>query len=101
MKIGNAEIGDSIFFACGKKKEVEKLLSTARDKLGKDLNIIDENLFAFCWIVDYPMYEIDENSGKIKFSHNPFSMPQGDLSKLNLNKPLDIKAYQYLSLIHI
>ena len=78
-----------------KKKEVEKLLSTARDKLGKDLNIIDENLFAFCWIVDYPMYEIDENSGKIKFSHNPFSMPQGDLSKLNLNKPLDIKAYQY------
>ena len=95
MKIGNAEIGDSIFFACGKKKEVEKLLSTARDKLGKDLNIIDENLFAFCWIVDYPMYEIDENSGKIKFSHNPFSMPQGDLSKLNLNKPLDIKAYQY------
>ena len=95
MKIGNAEIGDSIFFACGKKKEVEKLLSTARDKLGKDLDIIDENLFAFCWIVDYPMYEIDENSGKIKFSHNPFSMPQGDLSTLNLNKPLDIKAYQY------
>ena len=95
MKIGNAEIGDSIFFACGKKKEVEKLLSTVRDKLGKDLDIIDENLFAFCWIVDYPMYEIDENSGKIKFSHNPFSMPQGDLSTLNLNKPLDIKAYQY------
>ena len=95
MKIGKAEIGDSIFFACGKNKEVEKLLSITRDKLAKDLDLIDENLFAFCWIVDYPMYEIDENNGKFKFSHNPFSMPQGDLSKLNLNKPLDIKAFQY------
>ena len=72
MKISNAEIGDSIFFACGKKKDVEKLLSLARDKIAKDLDLIDENLFAFCWIVDYPMYETDEKSGKIKFSHNPF-----------------------------
>jgi len=95
MKLSNAEIGDSIFFACGKKKDVEKLLSLARDKIAKDLDIIDENLFAFCWIVDYPMYEIDEKSGKIKFSHNPFSMPQGDISKLNFNQPLNIKAYQY------
>ncbi len=95
MKISNAEIGDSIFFACGQKKDVEKLLSLARDKIAKDLGIIDENLFAFCWIVDYPMYETDEKTGKIKFSHNPFSMPQGDIDKLNLNKPLDIKAYQY------
>ena len=95
MKISNAEIGDSIFFACGQKKDVEKLLSLARDKIAKDLGIIDENLFAFCWIVDYPMYETDEKTGKFKFSHNPFSMPQGEIGKLNLNKPLDIKAYQY------
>ncbi len=95
MKISNAEIGDSIFFACGQKKDVEKLLSLARDKIAKDLNIIDQNLFAFCWIVDYPMYETDDKTGKIKFSHNPFSMPQGDINTLNLNNPLDIKAYQY------
>ena len=95
MKISNAEIGDSIFFACGQKKEVEKLLSYARDKIAKDLDLIDDNVFAFCWIVDYPMYETDEKSGKIKFSHNPFSMPQGDINNLNLQNPLDIKAYQY------
>ena len=95
IKISRAEIGDSIFFACGQKKDVEKLLSLARDKIAKELEIIDENEFAFCWIVDYPMYEIDDKSGKIKFSHNPFSMPQGDISKLNLDHPLDIKAYQY------
>ena len=95
MKISKAEVGDSIFFSCGNKKDVEKLLSLARDKIARDLDLIDENLFAFCWIVDYPMYETDEKSGQIRFSHNPFSMPQGDLDKLNLNKPLDIKAYQY------
>ena len=95
MKISKAEIGDSIFFACAKKKEVEKLLSAARDKIAKDLEIIDQNLFAFCWIIDYPMYENDEKTGKIKFSHNPFSMPQGDLNNLNLDQPLNIKAYQY------
>ncbi len=95
IKTCNAEIGDSIFFACGKKNDVEKILSLARDKIASDLNLINENQFAFCWIVDYPMYEIDEKTGNIKFSHNPFSMPQGDISKLNFNKPLDIKAYQY------
>ena len=95
IKSSKAEIGDSIFFACGQKKNVEKLLSLARDKIAKELEIIDENAFAFCWIVDYPMYEIDDKSGKIKFSHNPFSMPQGDISKLNFDNPLEIKAYQY------
>ena len=95
IQSSKAEIGDSIFFACGQKKDVEKLLSLARDKIAKELEIIDENAFAFCWIVDYPMYEIDDKSGKIKFSHNPFSMPQGDISKLNFDNPLDIKAYQY------
>ena len=95
IKISKANIGDSIFFACGQKKDVEKILSLARDKIASDLNLIDKNLHSFCWIVDYPMYEVDEKSGKIKFSHNPFSMPQGDLKDLNLNDPLNIKAYQY------
>jgi aspartyl-tRNA synthetase len=95
MKICNAEIGDSIFFACGKKKEIEKILSQARNKIAKDLNLIDEKKFAFCWIVDYPMYEYDEILKKIIFSHNPFSMPQGNIKELNLKKPLDLKAFQY------
>ena len=95
MKICEAKIGDSIFLACGKKNEVEKILSIARNKIAEDLKIIDENKFAFCWIVDYPMYEIDEDSKKINFSHNPFSMPQGNLKELDFNKPLEIKAFQY------
>ena len=95
MNISSAEVGDSIFLACGKEKEIEKLLSLARDKIAKDLDIIDQNKFAFCWIVDYPMYEYDEISKKIIFSHNPFSMPQGNIKDLNLDKPLEIKAYQY------
>ena len=95
MKICSAEIGDSIFLACGNKKEIEKILSLARNKIAKDLKIIDENKFAFCWIVDYPMFEFDEISKKVIFSHNPFSMPQGDTENLNLEKILDIKAYQY------
>ena len=95
MKITSAVEGDSIFLACGKISEVEKISSEARNKIAKDLNLIDDNKFAFCWIVDYPMFELDESSKKIKFSHNPFSMPQGDLKSIDLNKPLDIKAYQY------
>ena len=82
MKITGAKLNDSIFLACGKTNEIENLLSIARDKIGRDLNLIDENQFAFCWIVDYPMYEIDEKTNKIVFSHNPFSMPQGDIDKL-------------------
>ena len=95
MKNCNAEIGDSVFLACGKKNEIEKILSIARDKIARDLNLINNNQFAFCWITDYPMYEFDESSKKIVFSHNPFSMPQGDIKNLNFNKPLEIKAYQY------
>ena len=79
----------------GKKKEIEKILSLSRDKIAQDLNLIDKDLFAFCWIIDYPMYEFDENTKKIIFSHNPFSMPQGNLNELNFDKPLEIKAYQY------
>ena len=89
------EIGDSIFLACGKESEVEKILSVSRDKIATELNLIDENQFAFCWIVDYPMFETDEQTKKIKFSHNPFSMPQGNLENLDLKNPLDIKAFQY------
>ena len=95
MKITSAEVGDSIFFACGKIDDVEKITSLAREKIAKDLNLIDENIFAFCWVVDYPMFELDEVSKKIQFSHNPFSMPQGNIKKLKFEKPLEIKAYQY------
>ena len=95
MKITGAEIGDSIFFACGNISELEKITSHARDKIARDLKLIDENKFAFCWIVDYPMFELDGLTKKIQFSHNPFSMPQGDIEKINFNEPLDIKAYQY------
>ena len=95
MKITKAEIGDSIFLSCGKEKEIEKILSIARNKIADDLNIIDENKFAFCWIIDYPMFEIDEKTNKIIFSHNPFSMPQGEMKNLILIDPLEIKAYQY------
>ena len=95
MKICNADVGDSIFLACGKEKEIEKILSLARDKIARDLELIDKNKFAFCWIVDYPMYEFDEVSKKVIFSHNPFSMPQGNVKDINLDKPLEIKAYQY------
>ncbi len=95
MKKTNCEIGDSIFMACGKQDELEKITALARDKIAKDLNLIDENIFAFCWIVDYPMFEKDESTNKIEFSHNPFSMPQGDLSEKDFENPLDILAYQY------
>ena len=95
MDICGADVGDSLFMACGKKKEMEKLLSLARDKIAKDLKIIDQSKFAFCWVVDYPMYEFDDMSKKIIFSHNPFSMPQGNIKELNFEKPLEIKAYQY------
>ena len=95
MKKTKAKVGDSIFLACNKKKELENITSLARDKIAKDLDLIDENIFAFCWIVDYPMFELDEQTKKIKFSHNPFSMPQGDIEKLNFEKPLEMLAYQY------
>ncbi len=95
MKISNAEVGDSVFLACGKVKEVEKILSNARDKLADELKLISNDIFAFCWIVDYPMFEEDEKTKEIIFSHNPFSMPQGDVKNLDLSKPLEIKAYQY------
>ncbi len=95
MKKTGAKVGDSIFMACSKKKDVERITSLARDKIAKDLNLIDDNVFAFCWVVDYPMFEKNDQTNKIEFSHNPFSMPQGDIKKLNFEKPLDMLAYQY------
>ena len=95
MKKTQARVGDSIFLSCNNKKELEKITSLARDKIAKDLELIDENTFAFCWIIDYPMFEKNEQTNKIEFSHNPFSMPQGDINEINYKKPLDILAYQY------
>ena len=95
MKKTNSEVGDSIFMACGKQNDLEKITAQARDKIAKDLDLIDDGIFAFCWIVDYPMFERNEITNKIEFSHNPFSMPQGDLTDKDLENPLNILAYQY------
>jgi aspartyl-tRNA synthetase len=95
MKKTNSEVGDSIFLACGKQNDLEKITALARDKIAKDLDLIDDDVFAFCWIVDYPMFEKDEITNKIGFSHNPFSMPQGNLTEKDFDKPLNILAYQY------
>ncbi len=95
MKITKSEVGDSIFLACGKQNELEQLTALARDKIAKDLHLIDDSTFAFCWIIDYPMFEKDDLTNNIKFSHNPFSMPQGDLQEQDFQNPLDILAFQY------
>ena len=95
MKKTNSKVGDSIFMACGKQSDLEKITALARDKIGIDLDLIDDEMFAFCWIVDYPMFEKDITTNKIQFSHNPFSMPQGNLSEKDLENPLGILAYQY------
>ena len=87
--------GDSIFFACAKGKEVYDIAAAARDKIAIDLDLIEKGVFKFCWIVDFPMYEKDKETGKIDFSHNPFSMPQGGLEVLNNSDPLNILGYQY------
>ncbi len=95
MKITNADIGDSIFMSCSKKSDIYEIMSKSRDKIAQDLEIIDKNSFAFCWITDFPIFELDKETSRINFSHNPFSMPQGDPNNLDLSKPLELKAYQY------
>ena len=87
--------GDSAFFACAPASEAANLAGKARVRIGVEQNLIDYNSFKFCWIVDFPMFELDEATGKIEFSHNPFSMPQGGLDALNTKDPLTIKAWQY------
>ena len=91
----NLKDGDACFFTCDKHLAALDFAGQARTKLGHDLGLIDQDTFKFCWIVDFPMYEEDEDSGKIDFSHNPFSMPQGGLAALTSQDPLDIKAFQY------
>jgi aspartyl-tRNA synthetase len=86
---------DGIFFAAGKEGQAAKLAGLARTRTAEQLGLIDENRFDFCWIVDFPMYEYDEEAKKVDFSHNPFSMPQGELEALETRDPLDILAYQY------
>ena len=94
-----AELGlgpdDGIFFAAGKEGQAAKLAGAARTRVGEQLSLIDKNRFEFCWIVDFPMFEYDEEAKKVDFSHNPFSMPQGELEALETKDPLDILAYQY------
>ena len=95
MKQTDSEVGDSIFLACAIQSDLEKITALARDKIAQILDLINTDVFAFCWIVDYPMFERDETTNKIKFSHNPFSMPQGDLNQRAFENPLDILAFQY------
>ena len=86
---------DAVFFICDKRNEAEKFSGVVRNKLGNELSLLTKDEFKFCWIVDFPMYEKDEQSKEIKFSHNPFSMPQGGMKSLLEDNPLEIKAYQY------
>jgi len=86
---------DGIFFAAGKEAQAAKLAGLARTRVGEQLELIDKNKFDFCWIVDFPMFEYDEESKKLDFSHNPFSMPQGEMDALETMDPLDILAFQY------
>ncbi len=94
-EITGAADGDAVFFVGDKRAAADKLAGKARLKLGEDLDLLEKNAYRFCWIVDFPMFERDEETGKIDFSHNPFSMPQGGLEALKGQDPLTIKAYQY------
>jgi aspartyl-tRNA synthetase len=87
--------GDAVFFAAGKPDEAPKFAGAVRTRLGQELMLIEKDTFKFCWITDFPMYELNEETGKIDFSHNPFSMPQGGMEALNSQDPLTIKAFQY------
>jgi aspartyl-tRNA synthetase len=87
--------GDVVFFAAGPKGEAERLAGAARTRIANELGLIEEGAFRFCWIVDFPMYELNEETGRIDFSHNPFSMPQGGLTALEQDDPLTILAHQY------
>ena len=87
--------GDAIFFVCALKPEAETFAGAARTRIGQDMGVVDRDRYAFCWIVDFPMFELNEETKRIDFSHNPFSMPQGGLAALETQDPLTIKAYQY------
>jgi len=87
--------GDAVFFVCARKKDAEKFAGIARERICDELEIRETGVFKFLWVVDYPAYELDEETGRIEFSHNPFSMPQGGLEALETMDPLEIKAFQY------
>jgi len=87
--------GDAVFFVCGVPRDFCAFAGTARLRLGRELGLTKDDLFEFCWITDFPMYERNEGTGQIEFSHNPFSMPQGGLAALEQQDPLEITAYQY------
>ena len=87
--------GDAVFFVCGAPRQFVPFAGAARLRLGRELGLTRDGVFEFCWIVDFPMYELNEESGQIEFSHNPFSMPQGGLKALEQQDPLDIVAFQY------
>jgi len=87
--------GDAVFFASDKAEPAAKFAGHVRTRLGQELGLIEPDAYRFCWVTDFPMYELNEETGQIDFSHNPFSMPQGELEALNTMNPLDIKAYQY------
>ncbi|MBX2813945.1 MAG: aspartate--tRNA ligase [Myxococcales bacterium] len=90
-----AKDGDAIFFFCAQEYVAARQAGALRQRLGDDFDLIEKNAYRFCWVVDYPMYEREEKTGNIEFSHNPFSMPQGGLAALNTKDPLEILAYQY------
>ena len=94
LQLANLDKGDTIFFIADSEKRATELAGQIRTELGKRLNLIDNTVFQFCWITDFPMYELDEH-GHIAFCHNPFSMPQGGMESLNKQNPLEILAYQY------
>ncbi|MBI3440750.1 MAG: aspartate--tRNA ligase [Proteobacteria bacterium] len=95
QKLTGAGSGDAVFFVCDALDKAVPLDGKARTKIAEELDIIEKHTFKFCWIVDFPMYEINDKTGKVDFSHNPFSMPAGGLKALNNDGPLKIKAYQY------
>ncbi len=91
----NLTAGDAVFFVCGPQKDAEPFAGRARERICDELGLREDGVFRFCWVVDFPMFERDEDGGGIAFSHNPFSMPQGGLEALETRDPLDILAYQY------
>jgi aspartyl-tRNA synthetase len=88
-------VGDAIFFVCDKEGAAAKFAGKARDKICDEMGIRESGVFKFCWIVDFPMYEMDDKTGTMDFAHNPFSMPQGGMDALNTQDPLTINANQY------
>src|SRR5579859_4434811 len=94
-EISGAKVGDAVFFACDKVNAAAKFAGLVRTRLCTELDLLEKDIFKFCWTVDFPMYELNEDTGKIEFSHNPFSMPQGEMDALLNQDPLTIKAFQY------